>query len=566
MALSVTVHGFMTLTGTQTAGRWGTANITTEDGADTVVYTVPNVGVDYMILAVSITNRAPVSASNVSVAISSEVTPRSYEFIEYNSSLVPSGTLERTQIMASPGDKIFVRWGVPAPRHQLRVIDNGISSSVVPMGITILPDSTAIVADCIGTNLAYLRKIDATGTEVGSAQYTFPGANSNVLFAPRTSDNLDIMCATTGADTFYEFNSGLANVQDEGFVYSGGSGYENMVATDFVVGGANNGTSTFDLYRTSNWQGNSQLYTSSATAGDIETGISVVWQGDLATGARVKKYTTDNGSDTMLSTGYADQGTGTNKVLWVTALNNTSVIWESYIALGNTDTPAEDLEPVGHYYWQGNLWILTGNGRLISVDTTDGTVAQEFVCGVDGETGEVFGGVDQTIPTKLFHSIGNSIYWVSTSGDANKERNFIWKYTIGLGLQYVHEIDHNNIAVTGTYTPVYLNSTTDRVYVQMVADVDVGGVQFQSYLYDIQDEDTVDLEYDDDTTKVETIANVTGIINTGGDVDQNSTQYTIPYPTDITVDETDVATSPLVVDASVLPTIRLVDIEPPAVP
>lgn len=87
MALSVTVHGFMTLTGTQTAGRWGTANIINEDGSDVVVYTVPSVGVDYMILAISITNRAPVTASDVSVAVSSDATPKSYEFIEYQSSL-----------------------------------------------------------------------------------------------------------------------------------------------------------------------------------------------------------------------------------------------------------------------------------------------------------------------------------------------------------------------------------------------------------------------------------------------------------------------------------------------
>jgi hypothetical protein len=72
-----------------------------------------------MIVAVSITNRDVVAANNVSFAVSSTEKPQPYEFVEYNSALVPGGTLERTQIILSPGDKIVVRWGVQYPGNSI---------------------------------------------------------------------------------------------------------------------------------------------------------------------------------------------------------------------------------------------------------------------------------------------------------------------------------------------------------------------------------------------------------------------------------------------------------------
>jgi len=161
MSLSISVYGFMTLTGSQTAGRWATAEITAETGADTMVYEVPNVGVDYMILAVSITNQNAYTASNVSFAVSQDATPRGYEFLEYRSSLVPSGTLERTQIVASAGDKIYVRWGIPVPRNDLRILDNAEAGSVIPMGMTVMPDNAVVAADSVGSAIMYMRNIDA---------------------------------------------------------------------------------------------------------------------------------------------------------------------------------------------------------------------------------------------------------------------------------------------------------------------------------------------------------------------------------------------------------------------
>lgn len=115
MALSVTVHGFLTRIGTQSNGRFATADITTTDGTDTILYTVPSGGgdVDYSILAVSICNRASVSVPQVSVAVASADAPELYEFIEWNTTIVPNGVLERTQILAAPGDRIIVRVGQP---------------------------------------------------------------------------------------------------------------------------------------------------------------------------------------------------------------------------------------------------------------------------------------------------------------------------------------------------------------------------------------------------------------------------------------------------------------------
>jgi hypothetical protein len=116
MALSVTVHGFLTRIGTQSNGRFAAADITTTDGTDTILYTVPDGGgdIDYSILAVSICNRASVSVPQVSVAVASADAPELYEFIEWNTTIVPNGVLERTQILAAPGDRIIVRVGQPS--------------------------------------------------------------------------------------------------------------------------------------------------------------------------------------------------------------------------------------------------------------------------------------------------------------------------------------------------------------------------------------------------------------------------------------------------------------------
>ena len=110
MSLSVTVHGIVVVAGPQTHGRWATADVTTTDGTDNIIYTIPD-GVDYAITSVLILNRAAVAATYVSIAIAQADVPNASEFIDWNASLVPRGVLERTQMILNAGDRIIVRVG-----------------------------------------------------------------------------------------------------------------------------------------------------------------------------------------------------------------------------------------------------------------------------------------------------------------------------------------------------------------------------------------------------------------------------------------------------------------------
>lgn len=559
MALSISVYGFMTLTGTQTAGRWATAEITAETGADTLVYEVPSSGVDYMILAVSITNKDAATASNVSLALSQDAVPRGYEFLEFRSSLVPSGTLERTQIVASAGDKIYVRWGVPTPRNELRIIDNATTGAVIPMGMTVMPDNAIVAADSIGGAIMYMRNIDAAGDLDTTAQYTL--ATSQAQLAPTTSSLLDVTMTTTETDTFYEFNAALQNTQNEGFEYTGSSGYEDFVTTDLRIGGANDGVDTFDLYKTSSFNGASGLYTSFNTLGDIETGVSVVWPGDPVNGQRVKLFTTDNGTDTMFSIGYVDSGTSSRKQGWCTAFNGTSKLWDSFL-----DQGADDAIPVGIHYWQGFVWTLFSDGYLLQLDASDGTIENEFTLAVTDEPDMKFGNTDAN--SRLFFALGNTLYFTSsrTTEGAAKYVTYLWKYTIGTGIRSIKKLDTQS-TTTGVYTPRFLVATSDRLYLQMQADYeDTGNTQYHSYLYDILDATLVTAEYNDGV-KTDTLTTVDA-----SNYSQDSTSimfhsnnaFNIPYPTDVSSELGDVATSPLVVNSDALPEIRKLSIDAPS--
>lgn len=559
MALSISVYGFMTLTGTQTAGRWATAEITAETGADTMVYEVPSSGVDYMILAVSITNKDAATASNVSLALSQDAVPRGYEFLEFRSSLVPSGTLERTQIVASAGDKIYVRWGVPTPRNELRIIDNATTGAVIPMGMTVMPDNAIVAADSIGGAIMYMRNIDAAGDLDTTAQYTL--ATSQAQLAPTTSSLLDVTMTTTETDTFYEFNAALQNTQNEGFEYTGSSGYEDFVTTDLRIGGANDGVDTFDLYKTSSFNGASGLYTSFNTLGDIETGVSVVWPGDPVNGQRVKLFTTDNGTDTMFSIGYVDSGTSSRKQGWCTAFNGTSKLWDSFL-----DQGADDAIPVGIHYWQGFVWTLFSDGYLLQLDASDGTIENEFTLAVTDEPDMKFGNTDAN--SRLFFALGNTLYFTSsrTTEGAAKYVTYLWKYTIGTGIRSIKKLDTQS-TTTGVYTPRFLVATSDRLYLQMQADYeDTGNTQYHSYLYDILDATLVTAEYNDGV-KTDTLTTVDA-----SNYSQDSTSimfhsnnaFNIPYPTDVSSELGDVATSPLVVNSDALPEIRKLSIDEPS--
>ena len=548
----------MTLTGSQTAGRWATAEITAETGADTMVYEVPNVGVDYMILAVSITNQNAYTASNVSFAVSQDATPRGYEFLEYRSSLVPSGTLERTQIVASAGDKIYVRWGIPVPRNDLRILDNAEAGSVIPMGMTVMPDNAVVAADSVGSAIMYMRNIDAAGVVDATAQYTL--ATSNAMLAPSTSATLDVTMTTTDTDTFYEFNAALQNTQNEGFEYTGASGYEDFVTTDLRVDGTIGGTNTFPLYKTASFSGSSGLWTSNNTLGDIETGISVVWPGAVDTGQRVKLFTTDNGTDTMFSIGYVDSGTSSRKQGWCTAFNGTTKLWDSFL-----DQGAEDAIPVGIYYWAGYVWTLFSDGYLVQLDASDGTIESELTLAITDDPDMTFGNVDTN--SRLFYALGNTLYFTSsrTTEGAAKYVTYIWKYTIGTGVRSIKKLDTQS-GTTGVYTPRFLVATSDRIYLQLQANYEeTGVVQNHSYLYDILDSTLITADYNDgvktDTLTTVDASNYTQAATTV--LFHSNNAINIPYPTDVSSDLGDVATSPLSVNSDALPEIRELSIDAP---
>lgn len=114
MALSVTVHGITVKTGTQTSGRLATADITTNDGLDNVIYTLPKLpGMAYAIAAISVCNRDVEAANTIALAVSDSVVPKIYDWVEYSTTIVPRGVLERTQLTLTPGQSVVVRWGTP---------------------------------------------------------------------------------------------------------------------------------------------------------------------------------------------------------------------------------------------------------------------------------------------------------------------------------------------------------------------------------------------------------------------------------------------------------------------
>ena len=139
MALSVSVHGITIKTGAQTSGRLATADITASNGLDTVLYTVPeSPGMKYAIVAISICNREEVAANGISLAVSDSVVPKMFDFVEWNTVIVPRGVLERTQMTLTPGQSIVLRWGTaPAeivPDHEINDYAGSWTGSVTGTG------------------------------------------------------------------------------------------------------------------------------------------------------------------------------------------------------------------------------------------------------------------------------------------------------------------------------------------------------------------------------------------------------------------------------------------------
>jgi hypothetical protein len=104
-------------------GRLGTANITTT--ANTTVYTVP--AATFSVVSVNVVNRSSSAAASIKIAISSSATPGLDEWIEFESSLVANGVLERTGIVMDATKLIVVQ--TPTATPALSVVVYGIETS-----------------------------------------------------------------------------------------------------------------------------------------------------------------------------------------------------------------------------------------------------------------------------------------------------------------------------------------------------------------------------------------------------------------------------------------------------
>lgn len=104
-------------------GRLGTANITTT--ADTTIYTVP--ASTFSVVSVSICNRNSTTAATIRLAIASSATPTVAEYIEYDTSLVASGVVERTGLVMDAGKILVVQISSASPT--ISVVAMGIETS-----------------------------------------------------------------------------------------------------------------------------------------------------------------------------------------------------------------------------------------------------------------------------------------------------------------------------------------------------------------------------------------------------------------------------------------------------
>ncbi len=85
-------------------GRLGTANITTT--SNTTIYTCP--ASTFSVISVSVANRSSSASASVRIALASSATPGADEWLEYDSSLVANGVIERTGIVMDANKQLVV--------------------------------------------------------------------------------------------------------------------------------------------------------------------------------------------------------------------------------------------------------------------------------------------------------------------------------------------------------------------------------------------------------------------------------------------------------------------------
>jgi hypothetical protein len=104
-------------------GRLGTANIT--GTGNTTIYTVPSS--TFSVVSVSICNRNTTTAATIRVAVATSGSPGPDEYIEYDTSLVASGVVERTGLVMKAGEVLVVQASSATPT--LSVVAMGIETS-----------------------------------------------------------------------------------------------------------------------------------------------------------------------------------------------------------------------------------------------------------------------------------------------------------------------------------------------------------------------------------------------------------------------------------------------------
>jgi hypothetical protein len=104
-------------------GRLGTANITTT--ANTTIYTVP--ASTFSVVSVSVCNRNSSTAATIRIAVSSSASPNPDEYIEYDTSLVASGVVERTGLVLAANQNLVVQVSSASPT--VSVVAMGIETS-----------------------------------------------------------------------------------------------------------------------------------------------------------------------------------------------------------------------------------------------------------------------------------------------------------------------------------------------------------------------------------------------------------------------------------------------------
>lgn len=85
-------------------GRLGAVDLSA--ATDTTVYTCP--ATTFSVVAVSVCNRGSTSAT-VRIAVAASATPTAAEWIEYDSTILAKGVLERTGIVLAAGQLLVVR-------------------------------------------------------------------------------------------------------------------------------------------------------------------------------------------------------------------------------------------------------------------------------------------------------------------------------------------------------------------------------------------------------------------------------------------------------------------------